>query len=185
MERPGGSERNRWCRVTTTDDLKSLDVRKLARNAGLANQSFRVEWMSGDEYTGSIDVKTSRQAIELNYRIKTFDFWRVCEQVVSLVYTSCHFGRKRPWFSCPGCLSRCAILYLGGSGFACRVCYGLLYRSQTLSKLDRYLYQRVALEKRLYGDEGCFKPGVHSRTRSRVWEKYMALQEKISTELMG
>ena len=43
--------------------------------------------------------------------------------------SSCHYGGERPWFLCPHCGRRVAILY-GGAVFACRTCYGLAYEVQ-------------------------------------------------------
>jgi len=33
-------------------------------------------------------------------------------------------GAKRPWFECPDCKRRIAVLYKGDNGFRCRQCYG-------------------------------------------------------------
>lgn len=51
-------------------------------------------------------------------------------QRVSLNATPLHFGGVRWWFACPKCGRRCAKLYLPDlSGFACRICHNLTYRS--------------------------------------------------------
>jgi hypothetical protein len=49
--------------------------------------------------------------------------------VVGIAWTSCNYGSRRPWFLCPQCQRRCAILYRVRS-IACRLCHDLRYLSQ-------------------------------------------------------
>jgi hypothetical protein len=52
---------------------------------------------------------------------------------VSVTRTSCHFGGSRPWFSCPQCRERVAVLFRGTGGLRCRECSGLYYETQRAS----------------------------------------------------
>ena len=47
-----------------------------------------------------------------------------------LAWTPCNYGGSRPWFLCPGCDRRAAILYVEGGRLLCRPCLGLSYPSQ-------------------------------------------------------
>ncbi len=48
---------------------------------------------------------------------------------IGLAWTLCHFGGWRPWFSCPDCGRRVAVLYIV-SAVRCRHCLNLSYNSK-------------------------------------------------------
>lgn len=175
----GSGRWHRWDRAITVDEYKTIDIRQWAKKAGLVNKTFNAEWALAGETTCRIGVQTSPGLVQVSYTHSS----QYREQRISITYTSCHFGRSRPWFCCPGCARRCAILCLGESGFFCRKCYRLLYRSQTSSKLDRLFQQRTEMEERMYGDEGWFRRGIHCKTRRRLMARYAALEDKIASEL--
>lgn len=90
-------------------------------------------------------------------------------QQIDLTTTPCHYGRERYWFICPYCLSRKAILYLGGSGLACRKCYRLSYSIENKTRSDRAIDGAFKINRRLGfdGDIDCLgkKPkGMHWQT---------------------
>ena len=96
--------------------------------------------------------------------------------------TPCNYGKVRHWFVCPYCSGRCAIVYLGKSGFACRKCYGLCYASENKTKSDRAIDGAVKFNKRLgfTGDIDCYgkKPkGMHWKT----FRKLVARRNDYST----
>lgn len=45
-----------------------------------------------------------------------------------VTWTPCNYGGWRPWFVCPDCGQRVALLYV--PGLVCRKCAGLAYRTQ-------------------------------------------------------
>ena len=49
---------------------------------------------------------------------------------VELEWSECTYGGRRPWFLCPDCRERVALLYLGDGHFRCRHCLRLVYESQ-------------------------------------------------------
>lgn len=57
--------------------------------------------------------------------------------VAPLVWTSCNFGGSRPWFVCPGCGRRAAILYEDHQQDRplCRLCLDLAYPSQNEDRI--------------------------------------------------
>jgi len=64
------------------------------------------------------------------------------EGVAPLAWTACNFGGSRPWFVCPGCDQRAAILYwdeedMPAGELLCRRCLDLGYRSQREDEIDR------------------------------------------------
>lgn len=64
-------------------------------------------------------------------------------QKVILTTTSCNFGGKRYWFTCPRCSSRVVTLFcpIGDANYECRRCKGLRYELTILrrSKNEHYI----------------------------------------------
>ncbi len=110
----------------TCEDMHSVDVRDLARD-GLLNHGSQgtLTWSRGNRVTGSIGVVGWGGSVELVYRV---DGKSVC-QSVELDWTPCNYGGQRPWFRCPNCGRRSAVLY-GGTRFWCRSCQDLDYQCQ-------------------------------------------------------
>lgn len=95
-----------------------------------------------------------------------------------LEWTPCNFGGERPWFVCPGCGRRAAILYEDGGRLLCRRCLDLAYRSQREGDLDlarrRLEKAHGALEERL-GEAYPGRPkGMRRTTHRRLLEDYLA-----------
>ena len=86
----------------TCELYKSIDVRRWRREGRLrAGQQFSWSWTSGGEPSGTINVHTEADAVVLIYRVRSFlAVWKSSEQRVSITWTNCHFGGRRPWFIC-------------------------------------------------------------------------------------
>lgn len=103
--------------------------------------------------------------------------------VVDLEWTPCNFGGMRPWFRCPGCGRRCAVLYWTGGRFLCRCCLGLAYPSQRESPAERAKRRAAKIRKRLGGDPWIHAPlpekppRMHWSTYWRLVERAFAAQE--------
>lgn len=69
--------------------------------------------------------------------------------VVELTWTPCNYGGQRPWFFCPDCGKRVAILYVGQC-LRCRSCYDLVYPSENEARIDR-LYRKARKMRDLIG----------------------------------
>ena len=113
--------------------------------------------------------------LRLSYQATAWGQVEAKNYPVPVVWTPCHLGGCRPWFSCPCCGRRVAKLY-GGAVFACRHCWRLNYASQQASKRDRAADRSWNLRRLLGCDEGflfipaeCIrKPrGMHWRTFNR------------------
>jgi hypothetical protein len=102
---------------------------------------MRVGWTDGSsavlQYgrTGAVEVRTS---------------WGV-ECVLWLAGAACPFGGSRPWFVCPLCQDRAAVLCNAGRVFACRRCLDLTYASTRGSVHDRRLERLYRIHRRMGG----------------------------------
>lgn len=171
----------------TTDDYRSIDVRRWNRDGLLTpQQSFGWQWSRDDEVMASIRVCTESDRVILAYRHRSDnDKWKDESYPVYLDWTSCHFGGQRPWFLCParGCGRRVAILYSGGI-FACRHCYELTYQSQHENHYHRAARQANIIREKLGWETGILnsrerkKPkGMHWHTFKRLTDKHDALAQ--------
>ena len=98
-------------------------------------------------------------------------------QAVRLERTPCRFGGDRPWFCCPRCERRVALLYLRGGAFRCRHCHGLAYASTRQGANRRLLGKADRLRRGLEGQEGLgsvpprpawMSPRAYWRTMHRI-----------------
>ena len=121
-------------------DIREWHSRGLLWNGGRNSWS----WSRGSERVGSITFSVSEQTINLMYGIDGRD----ASQTIVRVETPCHFGGSRPWFQCPACQSRTALLYLRAERFACRKCQRVSYSTQSGTNHDRVcnLYHRLAAQ---------------------------------------
>lgn len=165
----------------TTSQLRSLDVRRLARDGLLTKGlSFGWNWTRHGETVASIQIRTETDRIILDYRTRSHaGEWQQVEYPVFLEWTDCSLGGRRAWFQCPadGCGRRVAILY-GGRVFACRHCQKLAYESQREAYDDRACRRADNIRMRLGWRPGIANPigskpkWMHWRTYSRLMTKY-------------
>jgi hypothetical protein len=181
---PGGNmggmgSGRRWSSKNTTDDYRSMDIRKLDRKQLLrAGAQSELRW-SGRRGDASIGVRAENGRLILTYQIqRAGETWESYEYPVTLEMTPCHFGGVRVWFRCPEvrCGRRVAVLYFSRY-LVCRHCLRLAYESQRESPLYRALYRAQAISGKLgmFGDTDCpaFRPkGMHKRTFQRIERKY-------------
>jgi len=179
----GSGNRYRFDKKTTTEECHGLDVRDLHRDGLLkSGSSFSTRWLRGDRQTGSISGFVHQDRVLLSYRQRSGlgSEWEDVKEPVSLEWTPCNFGGKRPWFICPGagCGRRVAILYGPGKYFLCRHCYDLRYGSQREDKKDRALRRAQKIRICLGGSANMLEPfperpkGMHHDTYMRLFWKY-------------
>lgn len=180
----GSGRHYRWDTKDTTEDHRSIDVRRWHRDKLLIpNQTFVTSWTHDGEITSSIEVHTQAQQITLSYAHRNSKRdWIKLSYPILIDWTSCNYGNKRPWFLCPGnnCGKRVAILY-SGKIFACRHCYRLAYPCQRETFPYRAMRQADKIRNKLSWEAGrfdsyCLKPkGMHRRTFKRLFIKHNAL----------
>jgi hypothetical protein len=92
-----------------------------------------------------------------------------------------HYGGQRPWFRCPGCQRRVAVLCGYDTLFLCRHCYQLPYTSQYETRLDR-LYRKMRKLQDRRGGQYTRKPkGMYWRTWERLRDQ--ALDAEMTRDL--
>lgn len=177
MGGPGSGNRWRYGAKSTTDDYRTLDVRRWARE-GMLRPGYwgGWRWMRDGETVASIQMRAEPDRVILMYRHRSGGReWKDEEYPVDIVRTPCHLGGLRAWFICPavGCGCRVAILY-GGSIFACRHCYQLAYASsredaggRATRRADR-LRARLGWEAGILNGNGCKPKWMRWRTFERL-----------------
>lgn len=158
----------------TTAEYRRLDVRELHR-AGVLTPGWRGGWCwyRRGEKRAEISIEVHELAMVLRYSATSGGERKSYDYAVGLVRTKCTFGGARPWFLCPCCGRRVAILY-GGAMFACRRCRKLAYESQRESAGDRAIRRADAIRDRLGWQAGILNPdgwkprGMHWRTFWRL-----------------
>ena len=154
----------------TTDDFPALDVRRLKREGRIAPGQ---EELVAEELLGA-EASSSSLRLRLAWASSGF----------AGAYGEGHY--LRPWFVCPGCARRAAILYLLPPGgppgeeyrLLCRLCLGLAYRSQREDELGRAKRRLAKARARLRVAPGedlpAAKPkGMHTETFLRVGREYL------------
>jgi hypothetical protein len=128
-------------------DCLCLDVRQLKRVGRLEpGQTYSCKWRSGSK----IVIETKPGGIELFYGIsRNRQPLKFVHNEVPLSWSLCNYGSERPWFICPGCCRRAAMLYLGKTHFLCRRCQDLAYPSQRQDQYERLMYKAKKIYKRL------------------------------------
>ena len=169
----GGPGSGRWYRWqgtrTTLEEVYRLDVRWLHRHGYLDGRTHWVTWSRGEQQAGSLLLALQPEGVGLTYRYRVGGGdWESVRQVVTLAWTPCHYGGERPWFRCPGCQRRVAVLCGDDRLFLCRHCYRLPYTSQYETRLDR-LYRKLRKLRDRVGEQYARKPkGMHRRTWERL-----------------
>jgi hypothetical protein len=112
--------------------------------------------------------------LSFGYRGRDRRYGQLVEQSVSLTWTQCALGGRRPWFLCPTCSRRVALLYSSGGWFACRHCRGLAYASQSETPTLRWIRRTRKIRMRLGGGFSFAEPfpekprGMHASTYWRL-----------------
>ena len=147
-----GSGRRRGARPTT-DAALALDVRILARGGGLTPGAHAHTWPSvwGDAAVG---YTVGGDLLVLAYRTRAswLGEWREARQAVRIERTPCRYGGDRPWFACPLCRGRVAVLFCFAGSFRCRACHGLAYASTREDRAKRVLRKANRLRAKLGGE---------------------------------
>jgi hypothetical protein len=128
----GSGNRSRFGAKSTTEDYRTLDVRRWARE-GILRPGYwgSWQWRRDGEVVAWIQMQVEYDRMILIYRHRSGGGqWKDEQYPVRFERTQCNLPCSRHWFICPavGCGRRVAILY-GGGIFACRHCHRLAYAS--------------------------------------------------------
>ena len=96
---------------------------------------------------------------------------------VRLTWTSCNFGGVRPWFVCPDCGYRVALLFDN----ACRRCRGIKYESQYAPPLHTHRARAVRIRDRFGQFNGNLFEFVPHRPKRMRGSMYEALLVDLQT----
>lgn len=169
----------------------ALDVRKLHRHGLLRAGKGTWFWSRNGQPTGAVAFIIEHSTMLLIFRseIGAATEQRMIEQRIPLAFTPCHFGGRRPWFRCR-CGRRVAILFGFGAVFACRMCGGLVYASQSEGCRERAIRRALNIRERLGSDPDLISPfpdkplGMHWRTYDRLRAAALGA-ERQSTALLA
>jgi hypothetical protein len=118
----------------------------------------------------------SQFTLALRYTVTENGNRRDVSQTVNLPRTDCPYGGTRPWFACPCCSRRVALMYLRWGRFACRKCQLVAHASQSEDFLDRLWRKQSKIEARLA--EHWRRPkGMRRRTYEPLFEQLLLCEE--------
>lgn len=172
--RPGWRVKAEHCR--------SIDVRRFAALGVLKPGTWGWEWRDPETKAlqGSIGLHSASTGLRLQYTLNG----EARSQHVPLTRTACQLGGDRPWFLCPRCGRRVAVLYLRASGFACRHCQKVTYASQCADAIGRTWIKQRKLERRL-GEHWARPPNMRSATHQRILRAILACETVREEALAG
>jgi hypothetical protein len=183
-----------WQGTGIVEGSRSLDVMKLARAGYLSGVRFGGwQWTYGDGTTASIEITGARNAVTLDYRVRSDgEDWQSVHQRVPIRWTPCRFGGARPWFVCAVSANgvyygrQVAKLYGAGRLFACRLCYRLGYAVQRGGPMDQAHHRLARLHRKLGGHyDGSDGPPPRKpkwmrwRTHARIVKQIETGQERL------
>lgn len=168
----GSGTWSRWDVKPRVESFLRLNISNLHRGKHLAGDArkFELTWSRYGEPFASIGGYGSRDEVWLKYTTGASsgdpEQW---SYRIQLAWTDCNYGGSRPWFCCPNCGRRVAMLY-AGRRFLCRKCHGLAYASQTADYLNAAINKLERLESRLQNRGGMlYRPkGMHWKTYDRI-----------------
>lgn len=171
----GGYGSTRWKATDTRGRAESclfVDVRRYHREGWLQpGQVTQLLWTNRGRTSGSASMIARETEVVLLYQCNGEE--TAC--TIPVERTPCTYGGDRPWFLCPRCGSRRAVLYAAQPQFWCRECSGLVHGSTRESASDRLAERSNRIRRRLKGEEGILNAfpnrpkGMHRRTYWRLW----------------
>lgn len=156
-----GAGRPGWKRKA--EHSQAFDVRRVVRK-GLLKPGTWFSWSWTTNYgdkAGSVGVRVADnpERVILSYQWTPYGSDpRSVECTLWIEHTPCNYGGSRPWFLCPSCGRRCAVVYFGAPGgrYACRHCARVAYLTQSEDVMGRLWRKQHKIEARLV--DGWEKP---------------------------
>jgi hypothetical protein len=154
------------------EEYHRIDIREWHRQKLL--RPGRFEWVCSEQLSVTVEVNLDRVLLKYGLQKPNRKPEKV-EQQVYLDYSPCHYGGERPWFRCPGCERRVAILCFAGR-FRCPRCLGLVYQTQQMSESDRRLHRIRKTRLRLGGSRSLLDSFPPKPSGMR-WSTYRRLEQ--------
>lgn len=170
---------NTSCNRNTVESYRNINIAKIHK-WGYTNSGNwgMLSWSRMDKEISRIAIIGGKQSIKLFYEyINSDDSRDKMNYKIKLSWSTCNFGGYRPWFMCPACNRRVAILY-GSKYFICRHCLELRYPSTLERDEDRASRQANKIRDKLNWEPGILNPdygkpkGMHDITYQRLLTKY-------------
>ena len=155
----------------TTGQLPAIDIRSMVRKGQLSDNKVCTFYLAWSTQNQRINIRLSAS----RYKVE-FWHWRnnnTRHEQARIEYTACHYGGTRPWFICPDCGRRAAILYKHHM-IACRQCHNLAYSSQNETDCDQAARQAGKIRKRLGWEPGILN-GEGGKPKEMQWQTYYQL----------
>jgi hypothetical protein len=149
----------------------TIDIHRIHREGRLRTGNiFVVPWSQAGKPCGQAYVVVGDDVIII-----------VCSGLIPVIqhvpisWTACHLGGRRPWFECPYCRRRSAVIYIGNEEIACRRCFGLAYASQHEPVGQRGLMKAQKIRTRLGGSPSMIER-FPDRPKGMHWKTYHRLR---------
>jgi hypothetical protein len=157
-----------------TTSFFSIDVRKIERARKLVGSRQTFVWICPDTGNGVNITDLYQQVAQIEYTCEGTKF----EFMVPITRTDCHLGGQRPWFRCPNCLKRVALLYIHGP-LACRRCWRAIYPVQCEDAQLRAWRRANRIRAQLGAPLG-IPAYLISKPNGMHWRKYEELVSQIA-----
>lgn len=174
----------------TTAGVPALDIRTLKQEEALApGQVFEWQWFRRQREIARVQISAEHEGLLMTPELPEASAIDA-PTLINLEWTPCHLGGERPWFACPECGRRCALLYLNPH-LACRVCHQLVYACQRETDYGRLIRRTNKLRRRLgwepgiLNDDGGKPAGLHWHTYYQLMRQQQHYQLLALCELGG
>lgn len=187
----GSGSGRRWQGgASTTEDVRSVDVRWLHRQSHITNPRKRiVTWSRCGVVNGRISIERTTKGLVFSYtRTPNGKEAKQVECLVNLLWSDTQFGGRRPWFCCPRC-GRCTAIVFVSATVACRKCLGIRHQSQNECASDRAIRRIDYMRNKLKWEPGFlngaqWRPkGMHHATYRRLLSEYEALTGYVNVSI--
>ncbi|HWR98708.1 MAG TPA: hypothetical protein VN317_09840 [Candidatus Methanoperedens sp.] len=164
-------------RRVRVEESRMLDIRQLRKKGLRLDIEGAGSFLWGDGTNAKLEVIPPRL-------VASFPVWTgyakghvPVVRDITIASTPCPYGKSRSWLVCPSCGRRCIALAVSRPDYelSCRVCAGLTYQTQSMSKQARIERKVLALVDRLGLNDSKLPPRMRRRTYERLMQKYEEL----------
>ncbi len=143
-------------------DVRAFHRRGILQPGSICSGSWSWMWTNG-EPAGNVGYSFDGKSLRLNFSANG----QGKTQSILVTRTGCRFGGSRPWFCCPNCDRRVAVVYHRRGRFACRGCQRIAYLCQSEDAIGRAWRRQRKVEAKL-GEGGERPSGMHATTYERL-----------------